>query len=467
MSINTNLSKYSLKFLSEIANNDDSIIPMATKDFISDSILVNTYRKEGAKDDVREKAIEEYGTGIVWIFGIPTIKKIFDKTIYKFLKLDPNFDIRNLKDNSYIQKTTKELNKSSQEFLKHEKELFLTLNKENSVLKNGISNASLYKWLFASKFVISTLLSAFALSKIIKYKQKTTKEKIEKEYFQKNGSNILIKKDIKDESVYRAFKGNKNQKNNSPAFKGLGSVFLYNNIANTFILDGVIAGLRLKESRRGEKKEILLKEIFQVAFVYGLAKPIELAFNKVAEKLKTPINLDPKVIFDKDISKKAQDALKIIKDNNLVLEMTVEKNGTKKVIKNLSKDAIDKLKQISKQNPDNSLADILENNGVVNLIRDKNGMKHGISNLSYIDSKKLLKSFSAIESLSDNISNISKIKPFKLFAIFGNIALAMVGMGIIQPKINIWMRKKLNNGDNRNQAIIEQEKQMQKAIENI
>ena len=147
--------------------------------------------------------------------------------------------------------------------------------------------------------------------------------------------------------------------------------------------------------------------------------------------------------------------------------MTVEKNGTKKVIKNLSKDAIDKLKQISKQNPDNSLADILENNGVVNLIRDKNGMKHGISNLSYIDSKKLLKSFSAIESLSGNISNISKIKPFKLFAIFGNIALAMVGMGIIQPKINIWMRKKLNNGDNRNQAIIEQEKQMQKAIENI
>ena len=64
--------------------------------------------------------------------------------------------------------------------------------------------------------------------------------------------------------------------------------------------------------------------------------------------------------------------------------------------------------------------------------------------------------------MSGAISSIKKIKAFKAFAVVGNVALAICAMGVLQPKITIWMRKKLNNGDNRNPAIVQREKEMGK-----
>jgi len=42
--------------------------------------------------------------------------------------------------------------------------------------------------------------------------------------------------------------------------------------------------------------------------------------------------------------------------------------------------------------------------------------------------------------------------------VVANVLIAAGIMGVIQPKVNIWLRKATNNGDNRNPAIIEQEK---------
>ena len=62
------------------------------------------------------------------------------------------------------------------------------------------------------------------------------------------------------------------------------------------------------------------------------------------------------------------------------------------------------------------------------------------------------------------MSSIKKIKAFKTFAVLGNVAIAICAMGILQPKINIWLRKTLNHGDNRNPAIVQKEKEMEKAL---
>ena len=65
-----------------------------------------------------------------------------------------------------------------------------------------------------------------------------------------------------------------------------------------------------------------------------------------------------------------------------------------------------------------------------------------------------------INKLNKNISNIKSIKTFKIFAVFANIAIAAWATGVLQPKLTIIMRKIMHNGDNRNPAIVEQEKLM-------
>ena len=97
-SIKTAIASNSVKLLSGLGNNDDCLVAMIAKDWIGDGATVYTYKKEGGKDDAREKAIEEFGTGAIWLFGIPLVKKVIDKTIYPLLKLDSNFDPRVLDD---------------------------------------------------------------------------------------------------------------------------------------------------------------------------------------------------------------------------------------------------------------------------------------------------------------------------------------------------------------------------------
>ena len=88
------------KIIQKLSNNNGSVIPIAAKDTLSNCAITYIYDKQASKEDGRERAIEEFGTEVLWIGGIPFLKKVFDKTIYKFFKADPNFDIRNLKKNA-------------------------------------------------------------------------------------------------------------------------------------------------------------------------------------------------------------------------------------------------------------------------------------------------------------------------------------------------------------------------------
>ena len=85
------------KLISELGNSSGSILPIWAKDALQDTATTLVYSKNGGKHDGKEKAIEEYGTGLVWVFGIPFVKKIIDKTVYKAAKINPGFDIRKFK----------------------------------------------------------------------------------------------------------------------------------------------------------------------------------------------------------------------------------------------------------------------------------------------------------------------------------------------------------------------------------
>ena len=448
MTIPSIITNNSIKFLSGLANNSDSIAPMAVKDTISNCAIVATYQKDGDKYDAAEKAIEEFGTGAFWLFGIPSVKAILNKTLYPLLKLNPNFDIRNLrgKSDDEVKNLASKIKNEAKScpILESEAKIFSTLNENNEVLKS-FKNKDLYKGLFGLKFVAATALSAVALSKIIKYKQKTTEKRIQKEFENNSASGILIKKSVDKSNIHDSFCGKLNsQKSNTPSFKGVGDLFMYNPIANTLLLDGVIATTRLKEARKGERKEVAFKEAFQMLFIYCLAKPIQTGFEAIGKHFNMPVELDPKVLFDKNIKENVEGALETVKKYDL----------------NNEKNLISKIHEIASNNPKDALVDLLSKNNVIKIVEDKNTKAKAVSYLNKIDEDEIKKTISNIQELSKNISNISSIKAYKTASVLANIIISALAIGIVQPKLNILMRKLLNNGDNRNPAIVAKEEEM-------
>ena len=476
-----------VNLLSGLSNNKDSIIPMAFKDVISDCVTVATYKKEGGDDDPREKAIEEFGTGAFWLFGIPAIKFAIDKTLYPLLKLNPNLDLRLLKDKDRFQnvlESAREHAKENNSAAIKELNILESLKEKNSVLKS-FTNEQLYKGLFVTKFATATIATGLILAKIIRYKQKTTKDRInndiQNEQNSKKQQTSTLNKSVKNSQVYQMFTAN-DKKSNTPSFTGLGEFFMYNPIANTSLMDCVITGTRLKEARHGERKEVALKEGFQIAFVYLIARPLQLMFEGIGSKLNLPIGMDPKILFSKNVKEDVQSAYNIAKENGIydlienIKQVQKENKSSqtllskvKQIFKGAEKPAkeiqlenelIKKIYAIAKEDINNPLIKMLSENGTISIIKDKATSQSAVSFLQYIDEGELKGAMGNISDLTKNISNISGIKLYKALSVIANLAIGITATGAIEPLTAIWMRKKLNNGDNRNPAIVEQEKMM-------
>ena len=475
-----------VNLLSGLANNNDSLLPMMVKDAVSNGTIVYTYAKEGGKDDAREKFIEEYGTGVAWLLSIPFIKKVFDSTVYKKLNLNPDFDERlilsnkDIENNAKGQKTgflanlkdklfsvgvdkesalalQKDILAENNDVYTAEKQVFATLNDKNDVLKNipflkNLTNGQLYKSLFMAKFVTATALSAALLVKIIKLKQQTTEKRIQRDIQKNHASNVMLNKAISQNQTFQSFLGNGKNEEEKPkekeiSFKGgyqVLSAFAHNPILNNTILDGVISLTRLKEARKGEKKEIALKEAFQIVFIYALAKPTQKLLEYFGDKFKKPVALDPKVLFDKNLEQNLPEILKEAKD--------VSKDGS----------LVQNVYNFAKANPKSPFIDALAKNGAINLIT-KEGETKGISYLKPVSEDNIKTAISELEKLNGALkenSSLKSIKAYKVFSVFANLAFGIWAMGVLQPKVAIFMRKMLNNGDNRNPAIVAQEQEM-------
>ena len=73
--------------------NPNSLIPLALKDTVSTTgMTVGSYIT--GKEEGRDRFIDEVGTEVIWLGGIPFFKWLYDKTIFKALKLDSKFDAK-------------------------------------------------------------------------------------------------------------------------------------------------------------------------------------------------------------------------------------------------------------------------------------------------------------------------------------------------------------------------------------
>ena len=83
--------------------NPNSLIPLAVKDVSSTTAITASSFLTG-KEEGQDRFIDEVGTQIIWLLGIPAFKWLFDKTIFKAYGLDSKFDVRNLKDKDVFEK---------------------------------------------------------------------------------------------------------------------------------------------------------------------------------------------------------------------------------------------------------------------------------------------------------------------------------------------------------------------------
>lgn len=424
------------KIIQKLSDNSGSVIPIAAKDTLSNCAITYIYDKKGSKQDGKEKAIEEFGTEVLWIGGIPLLKKVFDKTVYKFLGADPNVDIRKLKKGAL----------DSVEFaLSKVKDI-----DQQKALKGVLDNMALYKKLNIAKFITSTAATLIGLSALITYKQKTTNKALEEQYKKKIKFGNAVKQYKQINPVYFAINDDKSKKDKKDVnFKGMGnflSGFMYNPVMNMSILDGGITATRLAQGRKGEKFEIGFKEAFQILFIYCLAQPIQKGLEAVSTKvLKKPIEAEYQLL------------------SNEKLSQLLKSEGLKETIEEfVKKDSEEVLNYV--YDNDNALTKMLKISGEIPTVKKSDGV---IDSLAYMDADKIKKGAQNIKKLlegnngADMDKYLLQVKRIKGGAVIANILIGAFAMGVLQPTLNIVIRKIKNNGKTDNPAFQNIEKEME------
>jgi len=477
------ISSITTSVLSSLGNNTGSVIPIATKDLIQNQVLVAEYAKKGGKYDAFEKFVEENGTSAVWLGGLPLIKKIFDKTVYKLAGVNPDVDIKKLKEGT-SDSIEFAINKLKEQTARGK--AGRTATEQLKALENVAANKTLAKGLFVGKFAVATALTMFALTKIIMYKQKHTKEKAEQNIKLKVLQENILKQSVKKTDVYKMFMNktgkntkDSNTKDKNVAFKGIGSAlsaFMYNPVLNQMILDGGITGLRTKTARKGERRDVLVKEGFEIAFLYPLAVPIQKGFDMLAGKLfNKDTGLDYAVLaserFKNSIGDGSMQSALAEFSKNVNIEQIGKNSNVDKNVLNFIYD-----------NPDNPVVKFLKDIGDVSTVKETVGKKFGLFNikratdeidsLAHIDMssvqgniKKLTKMMGdmnakgALANPDKVLSYLKNAQRAKGLSIVAAIAFGIWAMGVLQTNVVLKLREKLT-GSTENQAITNLENQI-------
>ena len=410
--------------------NSNSLVPMAIKDIANSVGLTAGSYITGDELEGKDRFLDEFGTQAIWLFGIPAYKKLLDFTLYKALKSDPNFDVRN-----FSKKRKKLINK--------------TINYADSSIKESIINATknpkFSKNLAMGKFVVSTALTILSYAGLTKYRHLQTKKAAQKEILKEMQ---LENKDNKDKFLYTkpankaAFKGlHQNKTQDQPAFTGGISEFMYNPVKNLMILDGSITAERLAESRN--KQELVgyaIKEGSFWAFMYFASKPIQKFLENRAEKnTKKPvaIDLDARVIESEDLAKAFKDG-SLAKSSEKVLKLNSYSN----------------MLDYIHNNPDDFVVKMAKMSDIIPTLK-KATQADDVDYRQFIDYDEFQGVASKLKKLSQKFENfkatdvkdksieafLKNVKKAKRSSIILNIGACIGALGVLAPALMVAMRK--------------------------
>ena len=386
--------------------NPNSLIPLAIKDFSSTAGMTASSFVTG-REEGQDRFIDEVGTQVIWLGGIPMFKWLFDKTIFKAYGFDSKFDVRNLKDKDVFEKVkeyapTDEIKKEIEK-----------IGKKQGTFKN----VALWKFFIATGATIASYIG------LTRAKQAYTEKKIK---------NNLIKE-------YEAQKEqDKKNSTNKPSFKGVGDVvknFAFSPVKNMYILDGAITTERLADSR--SKQEFIgyaIKEGSILFFMYYAGKKIQDYFEKRAnDKYNKSIGLDARVLEGDEIKKVFEDG----SIQNSINEF--------KKINDIKNDA--KLYEFLNKNPENMIVKVAKQSDVISMYEDTGK----IDTRKYIDLEEVRGINKKLETLYKQYKEalakgetsekfFNGVKKLKRNSVVMNIGACILALGVITPLIMLAKR---------------------------
>ena len=386
-----------VNIISAIGNNK-SIYPLIVRDCGIEvpSKIALTYNqnlkdsKETANNAARERFIDEYGTSLVWLSGIPLMDKICNYGIRK-LGYNPDISIELLdkKQGQSLEKNIEQFKKTAPEAVKD--------------IEKVLKNKSTFKKLLTGKFILSTAIPVaimgfalpkmnFALTAKLREKQEQAKQKQSKQ-----------KQEI--------------------AFKGLYNMSTVNKMAVT---DGGLTVGRVTTARNKYERWEMAFKMTMMMFLNFVA-PIWIAsgLDKLSGKLfNTNVNLDPRLLNDKSF---------ILSIKNNSLELPKEGN----IIETLDKKPDSKFAELCKKYCG---VKYLKNN-----IRDPR---------KFVDKERISVFQKEIEKFAAQAKNSGNVEKFakkalaiKSANILANVGISSLLLAVALPKITFALRKKVTGSD--------------------
>ena len=390
--------------------NPNSLIPLGVKD-ISSCLGMTAGSYATGKEEGFDRFIDEFGTETLWLGGIPSLKWLYDKTVFKAFGLDAKIDPRNLKDMKMFEKVKK----------------YAPTEEIRKNLEKAGNNKRLFKNLAAAKFFASTILAAGAYIGLTKLKQRYTDQKIRK--------NLI--KEYQEEAKKKEVENKQNVgKVKAPAFKGLGKIveeFAFSPVKNMYILDGFITTERLKDSRTSQEfAGYAIKEGSVLIFLYYAGKKIqEFMENSAKKKHNKSITLDARVLESENLKK-------------------IFQNGTiEKSIKefNSANTSNGNLYEFLHQNPENEVVKIAKQSDILTTYKNTNK----IDSRAFVD-------FDEVKGVNDKLAELygqykdaikkgesaedffNKVKKLKRNSIKMNIGACIMALGVVTPAIMLLKR---------------------------
>ena len=413
------------------------------------------YKETGKKDKnlakhaASERLREEVGTSLIWLGGLPFVKKIYDKiVIQKIAKLNSeiDYDLLTAKGVQSLENNKVRLEKLAS---KDAKDMAKTLG-------NVIEHKQLYKNLAWGRIVASTVLVLGALLAFPKANYAYTKKNMEKEAAAKK-----LNSDVRTESSSVLGK--------SPAFaafidktkKGLsftgGSLmhWLANPVNNTMVLDGGISTGRMGASATRSKAEFVettAKEGLFVYFCYQAGKHIRNALATGFKAIGTPVSLPFEVLSNKEMVGK----LNSINHPPKIQENLAEylKLSKIKIKSQQDTDAMAKLEEIIINGIDGHIAKGAKDKALsfvevaqkAKLIDITSGFRNPYKKVDIKELALLSQSVehftSAASKSGKSLENLAKTAlKGKGFSVVADIAICSAALGYVIPKIGVAIRK--------------------------
>lgn len=455
-----------------VLGNPKSLVPLAVKDSANCAGMTAassiTSREEG-----KDRFIDEVGTGLIWIGGIPVFKKVIDKTLFKVAGYDPKYDVRNLNNQGILDKTKE----------------YAQSDKVKSSIEKISKNQKVFKGLNIAKFVISTVATLGAYNALTDYKQKYTHKKVKEKLLKQQEQDAKARMsqlcthsyiDIENSpfanmavsaSCYNNTlsglannvstntgnvsntnsNNNVNGNNQNTNFKGLADVML-DPVKNTLVLDAGITSERLTKSR--SPQELVgygIKEGGFLFFMYYLGKKIQdVVEGKADRKYNKNIGLDARVIEDEKFKASFADG-SIESSLNAFERFRSPEPETQKWYQRWHQNVTNMFKKPEPNPQDVELYDFIHNNpdNMVVKVAKQSDIIETVKDTGAIDTRKYI-DMDEVRTTHKNMSKLYKqysesgqtveeffngVRKLKRASVLKNIGSTIFALGVVLPSI--------------------------------